>query len=672
MNRAGLVRRLAGAFAAAGRAAVLLAALAAPALPTAAVAQVTEPTLTLKSGGNDFTSVVEDGGAIQVTAKMELPSPAAQEQPWQLSFGQPGDTARRNSVSTDYDYDYSYTDPNSGLNVAVLLRIPQDGTESSEVTFSFVPTRDTLDEGMDAATYEKLTIIAYQATLISFSNRIEVTIVDDDDPPTGIKLSLEDPGNNNNALSGVPESAAAQTVTVKATVEGGTTFGTDRTVRVSVGAPGDAAAEGSDYEAVADFDLTIEEGKETGTATFTLAPVPDAVAEGRGGGEMLSVAGALVALTPDEPPVSVAGTRVAILDDVEAAAAARRSRVNEAVLPHVAQAMAASALSAVAGRIEAAGAGPAGRSGLSGALESVARAAVDGRPGGPSFALPLGAAGDGGPRGAGGLAVWGGGDYRRLSGPEKSAVEWDGGLAALHLGADMRIRRGLLAGMAVSRSRGSFDYTDRTDPAAVGGAYRSRMTAVHPYAGWTSPASASLWAAVGYGRGKIEIEDDADGRASSRARMKTAAFGAGGDLLPDRGAPGAPGATVLRLKGEASLARVEVEGSGRIEPLASNVRRLRLSLEGRHERRLASGARLAPSVEVGLRHDGGDAAAGTGLEAGAALRYEDPAAGLTMEARARALAAHEEDYGDWGAGGLVVASRNLWSRESIRWSRGPG
>ena len=48
---------------------------------------------------------------------------------------------------------------------------------------------------------------------------------------------------------------------------------------------------------------------------------------------------------------------------------------------------------------------------------------------------------------------------------------------------------------------------------------------------------------------------------------------------------------------------------------------------------------FTPSAEVGLRHDGGDAETGTGVEIGTGLRYI--AGPLTIEAQAQALVAHE-------------------------------
>ena len=72
------------------------------------------------------------------------------------------------------------------------------------------------------------------------------------------------------------------------------------------------------------------------------------------------------------------------------------------------------------------------------------------------------------------------------------------------------------------------------------------------------------------------------------------------------------------------------------------------------------GRTLSPSVELGLRHDGGDAETGTGFELGADVGYADPSRGLDMALRLHGLAAHAEDgYDEWGVdpGG----SERLWT-----------
>ncbi len=72
--------------------------------------------------------------------------------------------------------------------------------------------------------------------------------------------------------------------------------------------------------------------------------------------------------------------------------------------------------------------------------------------------------------------------------------------------------------------------------------------------------------------------------------------------------------------------------------------RLRLGLEGTWRGiETGGGGTLTPTLEVGLRHDGGDAETGLGLEAGAGLAWSDPASGIAAELKARGLLTHEAD-----------------------------
>ena len=86
----------------------------------------------------------------------------------------------------------------------------------------------------------------------------------------------------------------------------------------------------------------------------------------------------------------------------------------------------------------------------------------------------------------------------------------------------------------------------------------------------------------------------------------------------------------------------------------SGTSRVRVMLEGSRAFGLEGGGSFVPSLEVGLRQDGGDAETGTGVELGGGVRYTDPSSGLTVDAKVRGLIAHEEaDYSEWGASGSV-------------------
>ena len=95
-----------------------------------------------------------------------------------------------------------------------------------------------------------------------------------------------------------------------------------------------------------------------------------------------------------------------------------------------------------------------------------------------------------------------------------------------------------------------------------------------------------------------------------------------------------------------SKAVEEPDGRG-LKWARAKASRLRLLVEGSQSFELGSGARLTPSLEMGLRRDGGDAERGNGMEARAGIRYTAP--GRTIEASAHSLFGHQRrDYEEWG------------------------
>ena len=94
--------------------------------------------------------------------------------------------------------------------------------------------------------------------------------------------------------------------------------------------------------------------------------------------------------------------------------------------------------------------------------------------------------------------------------------------------------------------------------------------------------------------------------------------------------------------------------AGNLAAANAAVNRLRLVLEGARTLDLGEDRTVVPGLALGIRHDGGDAETGTGMEAGASLRYADPSLGLTVDGRLRMLLAHEDSgYREWGASGTV-------------------
>ena len=341
-----------------------------------------------------------------------------------------------------------------------------------------------------------------------------------------------------------------------------------------------------------------------------------------------------------------------ITDDVER----RIGLVNQTVLPEIGRTLAFSAVrcrsdqafsDAAQGRAEE----PVGRLSLSLAPTSDGWAAAGTEPltleqalGDSSFLIPSKEE----EGGAGRFAAWGCGDYRNLAGGgEDGVVAWNGEVFSVHLGADVRLGSDVLAGLSVSRSRGSFDYYAGGRDAG-GGAYELQLTGVHPYMGWSVSSDLDVWGTVGHSWGEIRIVDDLAGDPrTSEAMLDSGAVGISGRLL-------ARGTTSVKLKGEGALARLDVAGDGEtFGAVTVDMRRLRLSTEASHEHVFSSGGSLTPWGELGVRHDGGDGETGAGLEVGGGLRYQNPEAGWTTEGYGRWLAVHEGTIREWGFGALL-------------------
>ena len=336
--------------------------------------------------------------------------------------------------------------------------------------------------------------------------------------------------------------------------------------------------------------------------------------------------------------------------------------VIESVLPQIMRAMTASTVDAISNRVQQVGSGspPAAKASLGGASTLsdallANRTALENGTLDPvrllensSFVLPLNAADGGGPGLLRNLTLWGSGDWRSFSGGDRRSVSYDGNVASGSLGIDAGLGGNLLAGLSVARARGSVDHTYSD---ALKGELTATLTSVNPYMGWRAPGGMSLWAAAGYGTGEVEIED-ANGTEASDLTQRMIAGGLDVPVATDDRL--IEGGTVrLSLKAETAFTWAEVDASGTLASAELSASRQRLAVEGSYTRKLSSGGALTPSVEVGVRNDGGDGETGGSVEAGGGLRYADPAAGLSVEGRARTLLVHSEDYEEWGVSGLV-------------------
>ena len=246
----------------------------------------------------------------------------------------------------------------------------------------------------------------------------------------------------------------------------------------------------------------------------------------------------------------------------------------------------------------------------------------------------------------GGLTVWGQGAYGRFEGRDGD-LSVDGEVAGGTVGVDYATGP-WLAGLALSHSSGWGSYAQ---PMTTGGEVTSSLTGAYPYVGVELVRERlALWVAGGYGIGSQRVTPNGAEAMESPIDLLAGGAGVRGTVVP----AAAAGGFSLNLTADGLLLRATSEATPGLAAATADVNRVRLGLEGSYEVALGGGARLTPSVEVGVRHDGGDAETGFGMDVGGGLRFAHPGPGLALGLTGRALVLHETaDLAEWGAGGSL-------------------
>ena len=269
--------------------------------------------------------------------------------------------------------------------------------------------------------------------------------------------------------------------------------------------------------------------------------------------------------------------------------------------------------------------------------------------------------------GAGGsLAFWGRASQGSFDGAERgdgTDIRLDGTVTTGMLGADYA-RGKWLIGLALTQSTSEGKYaaigdnpcseTNAATPVRCDGAVRAgdgdveaSLTAAIPYAALRASERLKLWGAAGYGTGEVTLKTMGESYSADTS-WTMAAAGVRGDLLE---APQEGSGPALALTSDALWARTSSDKTGELNATDSDVTRLRLGLEGSYRIAMESlsragrgnGASLVPKVEIGARHDGGDAETGFGVEVGGGIAWVDPSLGLSLDVSGRTLLAHEND-----------------------------
>ena len=204
-------------------------------------------------------------------------------------------------------------------------------------------------------------------------------------------------------------------------------------------------------------------------------------------------------------------------------------------------------------------------------------------------------------------------------------------------------------GVAAAHNR--CEGTWRDAKSGQSGKMESPLTSVHPYLRWADGAL-SLWGVLGLGQGDMTVTVDGKQEDSYTTGVDMGMVALGGR----RGLASAEESGGLEIAAlwDTLLVWTTSDAAEDMSASRSHTSRTRLGLEAGRTLDLGGGAVLSPSLELGLRHDGGDAETGFGVEIGGEVLYTDASLGLTLGLHGRGMLVHEDaDYREWGARGTV-------------------
>ena len=233
------------------------------------------------------------------------------------------------------------------------------------------------------------------------------------------------------------------------------------------------------------------------------------------------------------------------------------------------------------------------------------------------------------------LSFWSRGAQSRFSGRE-GALSLGGDVRTTMFGADYA-KGPLVTGLSLSHSRGLGEYAG-----VAGGQVASSVTGLYPWLGYQATERVTVWGVAGYGSGGLLLTPQGGPALESGLSMAMAAAGTRGELVS-----GGAGGFALAFKADALWVGTSIDGvdgaAGRLNATEAAVTRFRTGLEGSRAYTLAGRLSLRPSVEVGLRHDGGDAETGAGMDVGGGLVVSDASTGLAVDVRVRMLVMHQAE-----------------------------
>ncbi len=255
------------------------------------------------------------------------------------------------------------------------------------------------------------------------------------------------------------------------------------------------------------------------------------------------------------------------------------------------------------------------------------------------------------------ITYWGQGVRSGFKGKD-GELSLDGDVTGFMMGVDWSDYNRMY-GLMLSRNKAEISYSNE----ASSGNMDMKLTAIVPYAGMNINDDLEIWGTLGFGSGELtRKEKDADDIITDIS-WRMVAFGTSGELPSQQIIPGAD----LRWSSDVLWTWTKADVvEDQLDEVSGKTLRKRLGVESIWEYQLATGALFRPSLEVGLRHDSGDAETGFGLDIGGGFEWNDPGRGLSVLVKGRKLVLHEKtDFDDWGVRLIAVYDPTPGTREGF-------
>ena len=249
----------------------------------------------------------------------------------------------------------------------------------------------------------------------------------------------------------------------------------------------------------------------------------------------------------------------------------------------------------------------------------------------------------------GSMAVWGQAAHNVFDGRE-DMITLDGKVSSAILGVDYG-NGGWLGGIAISTSsaKGNYDGLTKDDNSAVlgmSGKVKAKLTSLTAYGSMEISERSQVWGAIAHGQGSLTLTPKIKNAKDEKTDLdwNMAAGGLRSTLLESR-----EGSGELNFVSDAMWTSSRSDKIDTLAAARANLTRIRLGLESRWTMQTGGSGMLSPTLEFGLRHDGGDAENGLGVELGGAIVWENSNTGFSVDIASRALIAHEdEDFEERG------------------------